>query len=67
MSESIRFWLNFREDGPWAWYWHVLRSGCWRGHDWQEEDETEDVGGAVYCTGTFLQCARCGQWGGWQT
>lgn len=64
MSERIRYWLNFGEDGPWAWWWFQIRAGCWRGHDWVEETEWESIGDAVYAVDTFRACRRCGQWGG---
>ena len=59
-GEVLRYWTNFGEDGPWAWWWLVVRSGCWRGHDWHEKDETEEAGGAVYVISTYRACSRCG-------
>jgi hypothetical protein len=62
----VTYWLNFHEDGPWVWYWHVLRSGCWRGHAWVEEPEYDNSTDASYFMGTHTSCSRCGQYKGFE-
>lgn len=65
MRGRLRYWFNFGEDGPWAWWWEVVRAGCWRGHAWSELVEMEEAGGAIYYGETYRVCDRCGNWGGW--
>jgi hypothetical protein len=61
--ETLRYWLNFREDGAWQWWWYQIRQGCslGRGHAWVITAEAEDWGDGTYPTGWYFdECSRCG-------
>lgn len=62
--ERLRYYLNFGEDGPWTWWWHLTKHGCLFGCKWSEPEEEEtDYGSAgSYGTGWYYSdCLRgCG-------
>lgn len=62
-AERLRYYLDFGEDGPWAWWWFRIRVGCWRGHDW--EIVTESFPYSHETVGRGRECRRCHAWGGW--